>query len=187
LREPYLSQAGAPPHAGTDEVAVSGPGSSSPRPERNTLDRTTHEDLVNFLSFEIDRVLGALLPRGSKVALLNLPNHRNPGDAAIWLGEYESLTRLGLRTVHTVTPSYYSREGLARAIGDDDILFHGGGNIGDLYPLGQAATREQVLQDFSRTQRLSFLRVSGSPSSETSLDGELSAMPTAISSTGTVL
>jgi pyruvyl transferase EpsO len=124
---------------------------NSPGPGRHLVDRPGHEKLLAFLSSEIDRVLGTLLPRGSKVALLNFPNHRNPGDAAIWLGEREALTRLGLQIVYTATAASYKREVLARVIDDGTILFHGGGNIGDLYPLGQAATREQVLQDFRAT------------------------------------
>lgn len=107
--------------------------------------------LVASLSAEIDRVFAALLPRGTRVALVNFPNHCNAGDPALWLGEVAALRRAGARIVHRTSWASYRRDSLARALGDDGtILLHGGGNFGDLYPHNQATTRERVLADFPR-------------------------------------
>lgn len=108
-------------------------------------------DLVAKLSAEIDRVLASLIPAGTRVALINFPNHANAGDPALWLGELASLRRIGARIVYRASWASYRTADLARVLrADDVILLHGGGNFGDLYLHNQAVTRLRVLEAFPR-------------------------------------
>ena len=63
--------------------------------------------------------------------LIDLPYHANIGDILIWEGELSFLKKLPFRLI-----SYSSRqtESLNIISRDEIILFHGGGNVGDLYP-----------------------------------------------------
>ncbi len=93
-------------------------------------------------------VLAPLVPQGVPVALVDFPNHANVGDSAIWWGEECLLQRLGIRPAYTCDLHTYSREALARALGEEGvILIHGGGNLGDIWPHHQAF-RERVIGDF---------------------------------------
>lgn len=105
------------------------------------------EALVARWSAEIDGILGALLPRGSRVALVNFPNHANAGDPALWLGELAALDRIGAEVVYTASWASYDAATLRRRLGDGTILIHAGANFGDLYPHRQATTRERVLAE----------------------------------------
>lgn len=91
----------------------------------------------------IDRTLDDVVPR-RPVALVNFPNHRNAGDAAIWLAERQALGRLGRRVAYRASWRGVSLDALRRRVGSGPILLNGGGNFGDLYA-GQQGLREQVL------------------------------------------
>lgn len=107
--------------------------------------------LVEKLSAEIGSVLAALIPPGTRVALVNFPNHPNAGDPALWLGELASLRRIGARIIYRASWASYRTDDLARALRPRDvILLHGGGNFGDLYLHNQATTRLRVLEAFPR-------------------------------------
>jgi len=107
------------------------------------------QNLVEDLSREIDRVMASLIPPGTRVALINFPNHANAGDAALWLGELACLRRLRSRIIYRASWASYRPDDLARVLRPDDvILLHGGGNFGDLYLHNQAATRMRVLETF---------------------------------------
>lgn len=79
------------------------------------------------------------------VALLDVPRHRNLGDALIWQGEVNYMKRLGLQLVYTADHSQYSQRVMDALPGDTVILLHGGGNFGDLYPQHHSF-RELVIQ-----------------------------------------
>jgi pyruvyl transferase EpsO len=81
------------------------------------------------------------------LALVDFPNHSNPGDSAIWLGELACLRSLGMRPAYVCDLRTYSPERLDAAVGRGTILLHGGGNLGDLWPAHQSL-RERVLADF---------------------------------------
>jgi pyruvyl transferase EpsO len=100
------------------------------------------------LRSEVDRILGRLIEPGADVALLNFPRFGNLGDAAIWLGESAALKRAGARIRYRCDPRTYRRRLLAAAVGDaGTIVLHGGGNLGDVYPL-QQRVRVRVIRDF---------------------------------------
>lgn len=97
----------------------------------------------------VDGVLHDLLPQGTRVALVNFPNHANAGDSAIWLGALASLRRMQVHVAYRASWATYEPKALRRALGDGVVLLQGGGNFGDLYPANQQATRERVLADLA--------------------------------------
>jgi pyruvyl transferase EpsO len=104
------------------------------------------------LAATVDRELQRLIEPGTDVALLSFPKFGNLGDAAIWLGELAALRRAGARVRHTCDSRGYRRRLVENAIGaGGTILLHGGGNLGDVYPL-QQRVRERVLRDFPRAR-----------------------------------
>ena len=88
--------------------------------------------------------LARVVPRGSKVALINFPNHGNPGDPALWLGSRALLRSLGLRIGYSAAWWNFDERALRSALPKGPVLLNGGGNFGDLYA-GQQGTRERVL------------------------------------------
>ena len=87
------------------------------------------------------------VPEGVPVALLNYPNHSNVGDCAIWLGELAYLADTGHEVVYQCDLHSYDPDVLRRKLPDDGIvLLHGGGNLGDLWPVHQRF-RERVVAD----------------------------------------
>jgi exopolysaccharide biosynthesis predicted pyruvyltransferase EpsI len=107
--------------------------------------------LIQSLRSTIDRVLGPLLARTHRVALLDFPAHANVGDSAIWLGTLAYLRAAGKTVCYTCDNSTYSRAQLAARLGDGVILLSGGGNFGDIWKHSQRL-REQVVRDFPHSQ-----------------------------------
>lgn len=105
-------------------------------------------DLLRDLQGKLEAALGEALGGARQVALLNFPNHNNPGDSAIWLGARAALRRLGVQVVYQSAWNSFNAGALARNLPEGPILLNGGGNFGDLYG-GQQSLRERVL----RTQR----------------------------------
>jgi exopolysaccharide biosynthesis predicted pyruvyltransferase EpsI len=90
--------------------------------------------------------LGKLLQNGSKVALLDFPNHNNVGDNAIWLGEKAALRKIGVHVVYQCDLYSFSESALRKRLGKYDIvLLHGGGNLGSVWPEHQLF-RERIIQ-----------------------------------------
>jgi len=95
----------------------------------------------------LEDTLNALIPYGSRCALIDFPAHSNVGDSAIWLGERAYLRARGVTVAYTCDLHNYSRALLDRRLGSGTILIHGGGNFGDLYP-HHHRLRLRVLRDF---------------------------------------
>lgn len=102
--------------------------------------------LLAKLADAFDRQLLSALDGADSVALVNFPNHNNPGDSAIWLGARASLRRLGVRVRYQSAWCTYNADALRRALPDGPVLLNGGGNFGDLYK-GQQGLREQLLAE----------------------------------------
>jgi pyruvyl transferase EpsO len=111
--------------------------------------RTSHPDLqlITDLQTEIGRVFGPLVDGIRHVALVDFPGGSNVGDNAMWLGVLSYLAAKGIAVEYVCDPRTYSRQQLARRIGDGTILLTGGGNFGDLYPYHDAL-RVALVQDF---------------------------------------
>ena len=101
----------------------------------------TLEDLRTTARAALAEVLGD----AREVALVNFPNHGNPGDPAIWLGSRRLLADLGVRIGYSCAWWDFDAGSLRAAVGDAPVLLNGGGNFGDLYA-GQQGTRIQVLR-----------------------------------------
>jgi exopolysaccharide biosynthesis predicted pyruvyltransferase EpsI len=112
--------------------------------------RPTNPDapLLFELRDRIDSELAAVLNGARDVALVNFPNHGNPGDPAIWLGTEAALRRLGVRVRYRCAWCTYHPEALRRALPEGPVLINGGGNFGDLYA-GQQGLRERLLVELA--------------------------------------
>ena len=100
--------------------------------------------LIANLRTEVDRALRTVLRGARRVALVNFPNHGNPGDPAIWLGTRAALRRIGVRVGYQCAWDTFSADALRSAVPDGPVLLNGGGNFGDLYQ-GQQGLREHLL------------------------------------------
>ncbi len=104
--------------------------------------------LIKQLARKIHTAVNETLDGASRCALLGYPNHRNPGDHAIWLAAKQLLRQLEVEVVYVCDWQTYSREALTTAVDSGAvILLTGGGNFGDLWPRTQGL-RERVLADF---------------------------------------
>jgi exopolysaccharide biosynthesis predicted pyruvyltransferase EpsI len=92
-----------------------------------------------------------LLAPYDKAAIIGFPDHANRGDSSIWIGEVIILRKLKVRIVYEATlPKDYNSALMRQRLSDPKtscILFHGGGNFGDIYPVHETL-REMVASDF---------------------------------------
>ena len=95
-----------------------------------------HTALENIGSFE-------------ECALLNYPGHLNIGDHLIWLGEVFYLTDVLKAKIKYVAvgAADFSDETMKKLSGDAPIIFHGGGNLGDLW-YDHQQFREQIISKY---------------------------------------
>lgn len=92
------------------------------------------------------------IPRGSELAIVDVPVHRNVGDMFILAAGARLFDELGCRVIYHAGLRDYRAGAARKAIGRDTIVVGlGGGNFGDLYPRYQAH-REQVVRDFPRNR-----------------------------------
>ncbi|RZS44214.1 pyruvyl transferase EpsO [Herbihabitans rhizosphaerae] len=104
------------------------------------------EDLLAGLRRRVHDGVRDALRGADTVALVNFPNHGNPGDPAIWWGTRCALRELGVRVGYQCAWDTYSPDALRRAVPDGPVLINGGGNFGDLYA-GQQGLRERLLAE----------------------------------------
>jgi exopolysaccharide biosynthesis predicted pyruvyltransferase EpsI len=84
------------------------------------------------------RVLSDLLPPGTRVALVDFPNHKNAGDHLIFRGEIEYLRQLEVSVDYIADATRYDKTDLEALAGlNAVILIHGGGNFGDRWKEAQ--------------------------------------------------
>lgn len=117
--------------------------SPQPRPERAAP--APPGITVDDLRAVARTALADVLAGSRTVALVNFPNHGNPGDPAIWLGSRRLLRDLGVRVGYSSAWWDLDPAALRDAVGDAPVLLNGGGNLGDLYA-GQQGTRTTVLR-----------------------------------------
>jgi|688.fasta_scaffold132287_3 exopolysaccharide biosynthesis predicted pyruvyltransferase EpsI len=94
-------------------------------------------DVLASLAADLTGTLGELLEGVRSVAILDYPFHLNCGDSMIFLGELRVLADLGIKVreiSHLGSYDGHLHQSMPR---DTVMLFHGGGNFGDLYPVYQ--------------------------------------------------
>jgi exopolysaccharide biosynthesis predicted pyruvyltransferase EpsI len=101
--------------------------------------------VLHDIQAETQSVWSSVLGAPQKVALLDFPRHTNAGDTLIWNGEIRHLADLGHEIVYVSDVGRLNLDRLKRNLGDGTVLFHGGGNFGDLWPRFQDE-REHVVQ-----------------------------------------
>lgn len=104
-------------------------------------------DVIARLQGLIDVALEPSLPvlRSKPYALLDMPNHSNVGDSAIWAGEMAWLQRNTKAEPSYVCEKNASTDELDGKLPEmGTILLHGGGNFGDVWPEYQRF-RERII------------------------------------------
>jgi exopolysaccharide biosynthesis predicted pyruvyltransferase EpsI len=104
----------------------------------------TSTTTIKRLQGVIDENLSDLLDLSGRYALLDFPNHYNIGDSAIWLGELAYFDKARSKPAFVSEIRTYREDRMLEAIGDGQILLHGGGNFGDIWP-GYREFREDML------------------------------------------
>ncbi len=96
----------------------------------------------------LEETLDRVIPAGSPVALIDVPNHDNCGDNSILVGELAYLKRRHADIRMLADHRAYSADRLRPVMPPTGvILLHGGGNIGASWPNHQRL-RQRVLSDF---------------------------------------
>lgn len=106
-----------------------------------------YDQLQSLRATTLD-ALERALAGATDVALIDAPNQRNVGDSLIWAGEIAYFERLGLRVRYICDLWSYDPTALRRVMPEGVVLFHGGGNFGDLWP-GHQILREKVARDLT--------------------------------------
>ncbi|GAB4517802.1 MAG: polysaccharide pyruvyl transferase family protein [Parvularculaceae bacterium] len=88
------------------------------------------------LQEKIESCLKPLIPPATRrIAIIDPPDHPNIGDSAILLGELDFLWKNFPETELVFVSHKFGNAAAARAIDRCDmLLFHGGGNFGDIWP-----------------------------------------------------
>jgi pyruvyl transferase EpsO len=100
----------------------------------------------------LEATLDSLIPNRCLVAVVDVPNHDNCGDNAIFVGELSYLERRGAEICLLTDHRSYAPDRLRACLPSHGIIvLHGGGNIGAGWPNHQRI-RERVLRDFPDRQ-----------------------------------
>ncbi|MEO9945213.1 MAG: polysaccharide pyruvyl transferase family protein [Paraglaciecola sp.] len=102
------------------------------------------------------QVLSAIPPNATKIVLVDPPDHPNVGDSAILYGEMTFLSvHFPNAKVNFVDYKSYANGQKYLLERADCILFHGGGNFGDLWKRHQN-TRLRIMREFPNKPMLQF-------------------------------
>jgi exopolysaccharide biosynthesis predicted pyruvyltransferase EpsI len=93
------------------------------------------------------QVLSTCIDPSIPVALLDYPDHTNVGDCAIWAGEVKYLSQAQCDVRYVCDVNNFNEAAMRSRVPFGQILLHGGGNFGTVWPLYQAF-REMVVQRF---------------------------------------
>ena len=118
---------------------------------------TISKDIIKRLCDVIDSKLSSRISsENQKVALVDFPKHSNVGDSAIALGELEWFKKNSqLRLAYICDIKRYDKDCLKNIVGDGTIFIHGGGNLGDIWPMCQQF-REKIIHDFPENRIIQF-------------------------------
>ena len=108
-------------------------------------------------TLELKRLVGKTLTPliDSDYLLLDLPYYSNLGDTLIWQGELDFLKGLPYKNLYSIS-CQGNLETAKRFVGPDTILlFQGGGNFGDIWPV-HGQFRRKVIAMFPRQRCIIF-------------------------------
>ena len=115
---------------------------------RGSAPMTAMREFVGELKATLFRCLNPLLPIEPPYAIVDVPNHANVGDSAIFLGQLAWLEAIGAPPPSYLCDTYsYSESDLRHYVPHGTILLQGGGNFGDLWKASQAL-RERIVSAF---------------------------------------
>jgi pyruvyl transferase EpsO len=87
-----------------------------------------NESKIINLKNKIKEALTPLID--SDYALLDVPDHENIGDNLIWEGELHFLNEISFKNKYEASIFFFEQKKIPK---DAIIIFHGGGNFGDIY------------------------------------------------------
>lgn len=95
----------------------------------------THLQVISRLQGLIDQVLAPSLPalRAGPYGLMDMPDHGNVGDSAIWAGEIAWLRKNLGSDPAMITDHRDPLDQVNRDLAGKTVLLHGGGNFGDIW------------------------------------------------------
>jgi exopolysaccharide biosynthesis predicted pyruvyltransferase EpsI len=96
----------------------------------------SHLDVIRRLQGLIDTALAPSLAtlKAGPYALMDVPDHGNVGDSAIWAGEVAWLDKAVGTPPAWVSDHRDPMAEVSRDIAERTVLLHGGGNFGDVWP-----------------------------------------------------
>lgn len=94
---------------------------------------------------KIEKELLSLIDRD--YVLLDIPDHDNIGDNLIWEGELEFLKNVKFQKRYECSLTFFEQK---RIPNNSIILFHGGGNFGDIYPVVNEFRREVIKNNLDK-------------------------------------
>lgn len=97
---------------------------------------SSHETIANLIE-------------GQTVDYLDIPCHENIGDLLIFLGTLKFLSRAD-KNIRIMRPAFGYRPPATATSDRTTILFHGGGNVGDLYPSHQKFREHIIVRHLKR-------------------------------------
>lgn len=104
------------------------------------------ESVVATLKAQLLKVYARHVRQGSRYALVDFPDHPNVGDSAIWLGEIALLREItGRLPDYVSTAKNFDLAEFRKSCHSGTLFFHGGGNLGDIWPHHQKF-REYILE-----------------------------------------
>jgi pyruvyl transferase EpsO len=117
-----------------------------------TIDPLPNPDapLIDTLSAKVHDFVRQHVPQGP-VALIDYPQHENVGDSAIWTGEIEALDHERWPIAYVAERRFHNDAEMMRRLRHGTIVLHGGGNLGDLWPLHQRF-RESIVDRHPSTK-----------------------------------
>ena len=116
-----------------------------------------HNVLMAGLKLHLNKLTETL--KYKKVIYVDYPVHHNIGDLLIYVGAIKLLRENGVEIISQFSANNYRLENIKRIIkkhnGNISIVFHGGGNLGDLYSLHQKC-RLDILASFPNINTVIF-------------------------------
>lgn len=118
---------------------------------------TKHASVMDELKLALNKITKRI--KHKDIIYLDYPLHHNIGDLLIYLGAIKLIERAGFNIVAKFSAQNYSKRKIQHIVnkyqGEISLVFHGGGNFGDLYNAHQDFRRD-VLANFNDINTILF-------------------------------